>query len=369
MAGRPQTATAVNESIDEGDADMIAKTKGGDVVSAEQPQTDTAVDEMDSYGNGYGNGYENRYETQRIARQAALTAKLAERVPDSELRTRKGANNIDLAYVSADYVIRKANEIFGTFEWTSHVDSIECNFDYGVAIARVTVTADTGTHSGVGTGTAVGTVKRDDKGAPVFDLAGEPMRKVITPEQWEMAIKGAESDALKRAFINFGDAFGLFLREKGESTGGFSGGSDRPVTENQLKFINTLIDQNPSRRALLPADPTSLTSVEASAIIDQMKMIRPDEGTPRAPAAPAPRENVDGKATSRQVAAIMGMFTRLAEHDENVAQTAANNFAIRVEYPADFGAPTLQTTDVEDMTSHEASDFIKNMRALIDVHG
>lgn len=331
MAGRPRTAVPAEYAkvIEEGDTPTTTMTNAIDM--------DNVVED---------------YESRRIARQAVLTAKLAERVPDSELRTRKGANNMDLTYISADYVIRKANEIFGPFGWSSKVDNIECNFVSGVAIARVTVAADNGEHSGVGTGTA-----SNRNGAP-------------TPEQWEMAIKGAESDALKRAFVNFGDAFGLFLREKGESTGGGGGSyAGNGPTDGQRKFIETLIGQNPSRAALIPAGMETLTVPEVSAIIDQMKMMRSDEGTPRTPAATAPRENTSGgKASERQVTAITGMFKRLVEVDEDAAVsiTQANN--VTVEFPSDMSTPELGD-DLGDLTVAGASDFFKALKTELDALG
>ena len=121
----------------------------------------------------------------------------------------------DLAYLEQHHVVREANRIFGFDGWSRETTMVEqrATTPYTkqgrngrpdvemVAVsymARVRITVGKVVREGCGYG----------DGQAAVDKAGSAH---------ELAIKEAESDAMKRAFITFGDVFGLALYEKDKS--------------------------------------------------------------------------------------------------------------------------------------------------------
>ena len=128
-----------------------------------------------------------------------LRAKLEQR----HVKTRK-ANGADLHYVEGWHVIAEANRIFGYDAWDRRTLASRCvcsgaNGDYHEAayIAKVRVSVRAGDV----------TIVREGSGS------GEA--KAPTPGQaHELALKGAETDATKRALATFGNPFGLALYDR-----------------------------------------------------------------------------------------------------------------------------------------------------------
>ena len=128
-----------------------------------------------------------------------LRAKLEAR----HVKTRK-ANGVDLRYVEGWHVIAEANRIFGYDAWDRRTPSSrgvwsgECGTYHGAAyIAKVRVSVRAGDI----------TIVREGSGT------GEG--KAPTPGQaHELALKGAETDATKRALATFGNPFGLALYDR-----------------------------------------------------------------------------------------------------------------------------------------------------------
>src|SRR5690242_10286791 len=128
-----------------------------------------------------------------------LRAKLDAR----HIRTRK-ANGTDLYYVEGWHVISEANRIFGYDAWDRRTLASRCvwNGTSGAsycaaytAKVRVSVRAADITIVREGSGTGEG--------------------KALTPGQaHELALKGAETDATKRALATFGNPFGLALYDR-----------------------------------------------------------------------------------------------------------------------------------------------------------
>ena len=128
-----------------------------------------------------------------------LRAKLDAR----HVKTRQ-ANGTDLHYVEGWHVIAEANRIFGYDAWDRRTLSTNCVWSgaasqhYAAAyIAKVRVSRAcrevTIVREGSGTGEA----------------------KAPTPGQaHELALKGAETDATKRALATFGNPFGLALYDR-----------------------------------------------------------------------------------------------------------------------------------------------------------
>ena len=120
----------------------------------------------------------------------------------------RSANGAELNYVEGWHVIDEANRIFGFDAWDRRTISTACVWSgqsgqvYGVAYSakvRVSVRAGDIIIVREGSGTGEG--------------------KASTPGQaHELALKGAETDATKRALATFGNSFGLALYDR-EQTG------------------------------------------------------------------------------------------------------------------------------------------------------
>ena len=119
------------------------------------------------------------------------------------VKTRK-ANGTDLHYVEGWHVIAEANRIFGYDAWDRRTLASHCVWSgasgayHGAAYTakvRVSVRAGDITIVREGSGTGEG--------------------KAPTPGQaHELALKGAETDATKRALATFGNPFGLALYDR-----------------------------------------------------------------------------------------------------------------------------------------------------------
>ena len=133
----------------------------------------------------------------------AQVKSLEAKLNSKHVRTRR-VQDITLAYVEGWHVIAEANRIFGYDAWDRHTVSTRCvwsgsaNHHYAAAyIAKVRIAVRAGaiviTREGCGSGNA----------------------KASTPgEAHELALKGAETDATKRALATFGNPFGLALYDR-----------------------------------------------------------------------------------------------------------------------------------------------------------
>src|SRR6185295_6119469 len=144
--------------------------------------------------------------------KAALAAKL----PSSAVKSRKQGGR-DVSYIEGWHAIDEANRIFGFDGWTRETVDIKCVSEkersigktnpkpgWGVSYtAKVRVVAFAGdtivTREGIGAGHGID-----------VDLG----------QAHESAIKEAETDAMKRALMTFGNPFGLALYDKTQSNVG-----------------------------------------------------------------------------------------------------------------------------------------------------
>ncbi|MFN0263107.1 Rad52/Rad22 family DNA repair protein [Tepidamorphus sp. 3E244] len=124
---------------------------------------------------------------------------LNRRPPKAAIRTRK-VRGKDLAYLEGHYAISLANKIFGSGSWSRETIEANCirssngtQEPFAVYSVRVRVIVSSGI------------VVRDGYGI------GEGRGGTLA-EAHEIALKGAETDATKRALATFGRAFGLDLR-------------------------------------------------------------------------------------------------------------------------------------------------------------
>jgi len=114
---------------------------------------------------------------------------------DPKVVSSREQKGMQLSYLESWYVINEANRIFGFDGWWSETVQLDCvhSDEFLVTyIAKVKVTVGNVIREGVGAGHGRGqNVKQGDK--------------------HESAVKEAESDARKRALMQFGSQFGLSL--------------------------------------------------------------------------------------------------------------------------------------------------------------
>ena len=109
--------------------------------------------------------------------------------------------NMQLAYLESWYVINEANRIFGFDGWSSETIQLDCvqSDDFCVTyIAKVRVTVGDVIREGVGAGHGKG-------------------ERVNSGDKHESAVNEAESDARKRAFMQFGSQLGLSLYDRSKA--------------------------------------------------------------------------------------------------------------------------------------------------------
>ena len=109
--------------------------------------------------------------------------------------------SMQLAYLESWYVINEANRIFGFGGWQSETVQLDCvqSDEFCVTyIAKVRVTIGDVIREGVGAGHGKG-------------------KSVNLGDKHESAVKEAESDARKRAFMQFGSQFGLSLNDRSKA--------------------------------------------------------------------------------------------------------------------------------------------------------
>ena len=117
---------------------------------------------------------------------------------DPKVVSYREKGNIQLAYLESWYVINEANRIFGFGGWSSETIQLDCvqSDDFCVTyIAKVRVTINDVIREGVGAGHGKG-------------------KSVNLGDKHESAVKEAESDARKRAFMQFGSQYGLSLYDR-----------------------------------------------------------------------------------------------------------------------------------------------------------
>ena len=128
------------------------------------------------------------------------TDQLNQPIDPKNVETRDGnrSGTLQLAYVESWHVIKDANRIFGFDGWSSETIQLDCvqNDDVCVTyIAKVRVTVGDVIREGVGAGHGKG-------------------ERVNLGDKHESAVKEAESDARKRALMQFGSQFGLSLYDR-----------------------------------------------------------------------------------------------------------------------------------------------------------
>ena len=186
---------------------------------------------------------------------------LSEPILAKNVKERDGnrAGTFQLAYVEGWHVIDEANRIFGYGGWSSETietSMVNAEPDNVTYIAKVRIT--------------VGDVVREGTGA------GHGNTKQGIGANIEAAIKEAETDARKRAFMQFGNQFGLSLYNGKDK----SWKTNKPKPEvNKGEVIETLREQvseviNPTvKQAITESEKTYELAVAAIQRAKTMKVL------------------------------------------------------------------------------------------------
>jgi DNA recombination protein Rad52 len=143
----------------------------------------------------------------------------------TKVKTRQQAGQT-LSYIEAWHAIAEANRIFGHLGWNRETVDLRCvceeknekgNHVVGY-VSKVKIT--------------VGNVVREGTGA------GNGISKSLA-DAHESAIKSAESDAMKRAFMTFGNPFGLALYDKEKTN------VEQPIPDKILNGVKKILEDIP----------------------------------------------------------------------------------------------------------------------------
>ena len=142
--------------------------------------------------------------------------------------------SMQLAYLESWYVINEANRIFGFDGWQSETVQLDCvqSDEFCVTyIAKVRVTIGDVIREGVGAGHGKG-------------------KSVNLGDKHESAVKEAESDARKRAFMQFGSQFGLSLYDRTKAWKNVKKDRSAEPVENILVLAKDAITKATDRKKL-----------------------------------------------------------------------------------------------------------------------
>ena len=159
-----------------------------------------------------------------------------------------------LYYLESWHVIREANRIFD-YDWSSEtirMDLVHADLNCVTYIAKVRVIVNGIVKEGIGSGHGRG-------------------KNVPEGDKHESAVKEAESDARKRALMQFGDQFGLSLYDKEKNWQ-----KTQPPVNNDLdsKTTPTKTKQQPLNSDVMPE---ALTKQKRDLVITTLKDFKKDK--------------------------------------------------------------------------------------------
>ena len=154
---------------------------------------------------------------------------------------------LKLAYIESWHVIREANRIFN-YDWSSEtikMDLVHADNFCITYIAKVRVIVNGIVKEGIGAGHGRG-------------------ERVPAGDKHESAVKEAESDARKRALMQFGDQFGLSLYDKEKNWQ-----KTTPPVNNDLNS-NTTSTQTKEQPLKSDVIPESIPKAERMALLNEI---------------------------------------------------------------------------------------------------
>lgn len=237
---------------------------------------------------------------------------LAAPVPNEYLRTRQ-INGRELRYVEGWFAISEANRIFGPDGWSRETIELRCiqaresrGVFTAIYLAKVRVTVLAG----------ASTVAREGSGLGRANAPG-------LAEAHEIALKGAETDATKRALATFGASFGLGLYGPKANVARDGGSPGRTATgvEEDAEYLS---DASPTSDGAGGAGLFAKPVGEASHVLDPVQQVlqrvpglHPDDTTP----IPRPSRYF-GRERYHQTRKTNGALTRKAARQARDAARA-----------------------------------------------
>lgn len=192
--------------------------------------------------------WEQREEEER-AQMTRLFAQLDVQIEPALLKQRasyEGAKK-KLTYAEWHTIVRRLNQYFGHDGWTTRVESLTSTGEDHTSrvplhVSAIMVLTVNWPHGGVSSFTNVGSavvrcaVVKDRAGRIQFDENGKKKYHPATWEAYDMAVKTAVHDGIKRCATALGDAFGLFLYDEDSYTmpEEETGSSDDGTTKEQV---------------------------------------------------------------------------------------------------------------------------------------
>lgn len=203
------------------------------------------------------------FPTKKIAEiESALNSML-----DRNMVKQRSQSGRTLFYLEGWHVIAEANRIFGFDNWTRETVDMKCVAErqrkiganqkegWGVTyIAKVRINVHGIVREGTGSGHGVD-----------VDLG----------LAHESAVKEAETDAMKRAFMTFGNPFGLALYDKDRAN---VGSPEEAIASNITEFKRALIDSGLSEHGIKTlckiANVAKVDLIELNARVKLVAMLR-----------------------------------------------------------------------------------------------
>lgn len=160
-----------------------------------------------------------------------LAAELDQQIDPSLLKQRssyEGARK-KLTYAEWHTIVRRLNHYFGHDGWHTHVQSMTSVGEDAVSRVPLHVTATvmltvswpngrSSTFTNVGSAVVRCAVVKDRQGQIQYDESGKKKYHPATWEAYDLAVKTAVHDGIKRCATALGDAFGLFLYDEDSYT-------------------------------------------------------------------------------------------------------------------------------------------------------
>lgn len=273
----------------------------------------------------------------------AILKALNEAPPAEAISQRKGPGGKTFTYLTGGYVIRRANELFGPDGWQQMTTVTPLGNGEYMANVKVRV------HSN---GNDWDVVSFNSEQSGIGYGSGET----------ETAIKGAETDGMKRAFMKFGKTFGLELYPV--SGNELSGGDTDTASDNQKRFIATLMGERDVQQntVLLGKTLDTLSRTEAKAAIDTLLATPKTEGQPTTQvglAISTSSPSGQRQATERQVATLEKMWDERVKADEDGTIAIGEAAGAKYTYPAN--PDELPKLSFDGMLASTASALIGDL--------
>jgi len=145
------------------------------------------------------------------AEKMTTTKRLAAKIDPNFVKKREGSNGQSLSYVAGHQMEQIANDVF-EYGWSKETISMELLFKREYENSKKIKMFEVAYSCKVKVKTMIGDVEVVKEGT---GFGNGQVKSITSPSSaYELALKEAETDAMKRALKSFGTAFGLELWDK-----------------------------------------------------------------------------------------------------------------------------------------------------------